>query len=414
MKKLLSNIIKISVVLLSLMAAAPACAEEALPLGDGKLSNAPQVGYLWVCRQQKGGGGAWRDGDWIQGNVWYPSRKIFVQGDVPWPNAKLTVSVENGARVVRGNDLPKHNTGVYPVQQNDPAFQYDRNPNTIREQDVMFYLPLNPEEGQYPSCTGGAVGFSLSGSWIFNAIDGEGRDAVAHEIQDKCSGHPEIKGQYHYHGPSPCMKDASGARNMHSDLVGYAFDGFGIYGLKGEGGKKLRNADLDACHGHKHKVMWDGAEKDIYHYHMTPEYPYSVGCFKGNWVNYNAEWSSQGMQQTGGQQMQTQQMMQGQTGAGRMQQRGSQQPQYQQQQGGCAYYGCSANNAQTMQQQGNQQQQSNPLLVLQGAAQILGVNAETLRQAVGGPPPDFNQAAKVLGIPADTIHAAFRKAGAPN
>ncbi|TAL27281.1 MAG: YHYH protein [Alphaproteobacteria bacterium] len=372
-----------------------ACAEETLPLGDGKISNAPQIGYLWVCHQQKGGGGAFRDGDWIQGNVWYPGRKIQVQGDVAWPNSKLTVSVENGARVVRANDLPKHNTGVYPVQQNDPAYQYDRNPNTIREQNVLFYLPLNPEEAQYPSCTGGAVGFSLSGAWIFNSVDGEGRDAVAHEIQDKCSGHPEIKGQYHYHGPSPCMKDASGARNMHSDLVGYAFDGFGIYGLKGEGGKKLRNADLDACHGHKHKVVWDGAEKDIYHYHMTPEYPYSVGCFKGNWVNYNAEWGSynaewgsQGMQPAGGQQMQTQQM-QGQAGNGRMQQRGSQRQQY-------------------------QQQQNNPLLILQGAAQILGVNAETLRQAVGGPPPDFNQAARVLGIPADTIHAAFRKAGAPN
>ena len=385
-------------------------AEEALPLGDGKLSNAPQIGYLWVCNQQKGGGGAWRDGDWIEGNVWYPGRKIFVQGDVPWPNAKLTVSVENGARAVRGNDLPKHNTGVYPVQQNDAAYQYDRNPNTIREQSVMFYLPLNPEEAQYPSCTGGAIGFSLSGSWIFNAIDGEGRDAVAHEIQDKCSGHPEVKGQYHYHGPSPCMKDASGARNMHSDLVGYAFDGFGIYGLKGEGGKKLMNADLDACHGHKHKVMWEGTEQVIYHYHMTSEYPYSVGCFKGNWVNRNAEFDGQTTQQQGGQMQQGgQQMQRQQTGGQRMQQ----------QQGGCAYYGC--NNNQNVQQQGQyqqqgggQQQQSNPLLILQGAAQILGVNAETLRSAVGGPPPDFNQAAKVLGIPAETIHAAFRKAGAPN
>lgn len=344
--------------------------DDAVKLGDGKLSSAPQIGYLWSCHEQKGGGGAFRDGPWIQGDSWYPDRKINVQGDVAWPDASLSVSISNDLRVFNGNDLPTHATGFYPVQQNDPAYNYDRNPNSIRQQSIQFSLPANPQEAATPSCVGGVIGFSLTGSWIFSAIDGEGRDAPAHEIQDKCNGHPERKGQYHYHGPSPCMKDDSGAAGRHSDQVGYALDGFGIFGLHGDGGKELTNADLDACHGHKHAVLWNGKVQEIYHYHMTREYPYSVGCFKGSQVNRQAEFGGQGQQQ------------------------GQQQGQPQRPPSGGQGF--------------------DPGRILQGAAQTLGVDPEKLRNAVGGPPPDFARASQLLGIPEDRIHAAFISAGAPN
>ena len=35
--------------------------------------------------------------------------------------------------------------------------------------------------------------------------------------------------------------------------------------------------DLDACHGHKHKV----GGRRVYHYHATREFPYTLGCFSG-------------------------------------------------------------------------------------------------------------------------------------
>jgi len=66
----------------------------------------------------------------------------------------------------------------------------------------------------------GAIGVLLTGAVFFNGLDAEGRDAVAHEIQD-------------------------------------------------------------ACHGHTHTVPWDGALTDIYHYHATTEYPYTLGCYVG-------------------------------------------------------------------------------------------------------------------------------------
>jgi hypothetical protein len=68
---------------------------------------------------------------------------------------------------------------------------------------------------------------------------------------------------------------------QHSDLIGYALDGYGVFGQLGEGGRRLANGDLDECHGHTHAIPWDGQTRTLYHYHMTREYPYSVACFHG-------------------------------------------------------------------------------------------------------------------------------------
>jgi hypothetical protein len=76
------------------------------------------------------------------------------------------------------------------------------------------------------------------------------------------------------------MPDERDARG-HSALVGYALDGFGIFGPYDTGGKPLTSADLDDCHGHTHAVPWDGAMVEMYHYHATPDFPYTVGCMRG-------------------------------------------------------------------------------------------------------------------------------------
>jgi hypothetical protein len=68
---------------------------------------------------------------------------------------------------------------------------------------------------------------------------------------------------------------------QHSPQVGYAADGFGIYGNQGENGAALTNANLDECHGHTHSVMVNGVSVSQYHYHATREFPYTVGCFRG-------------------------------------------------------------------------------------------------------------------------------------
>lgn len=83
---------------------------------------------------------------------------------------------------------------------------------------------------------------------------------------------------YHYHNVPSCIRDAA---SDTSTLVGYAFDGYGIYVERDSSGNLPTNADLDACHGRTSKVMWDGKLTNIYHYDATLEYPYTVGCFHG-------------------------------------------------------------------------------------------------------------------------------------
>jgi hypothetical protein len=105
---------------------------------------------------------------------------------------------------------------------------------------------MQPKFADNASCVDmGPIGFLLTGGVFFNALDARGEDAVAHEIQDACQGHPERGGAYHYHSLTTCLEKMI-AGDSHSDLVGYAIDGFGIYGYRGEGGRLLTKADLDS------------------------------------------------------------------------------------------------------------------------------------------------------------------------
>lgn len=248
-----------------------------LPLGDGKVSTTPRVGYLMSCVQH------WRrpvqhGGPWIHGSYWDPSEKPVVQGRVSWPTGHRSITVKGNERIIRANDLPDHTTGVFPIRRSDPAYRYDHNPNAIRPQTILLRLPLHPKRVATATCVPmGMIGFSTDGVAIYNAVDNGGADAAAHEVQDHCNGHPQRQGQYHYHGPSPCMPN-----EMSSGLVGYALDGFGIYGMKDRAtGRILHDGDLDACHGKTSPVMWNGRVVNIYHYVLTKEYPYTVGCFRG-------------------------------------------------------------------------------------------------------------------------------------
>lgn len=258
----------------------------ALPVGDGRYSTSPTRGYIYSCQTSFNGGGASAQGPWFNGDgTWDMTKKTAVDGSVTWPH-ELSVARSGDSRVFGGNNLPEHPTGTFPIAQSDDAYQYDRNPNSISEQDVAFTLDATPELLDSPECAGGSVGYMLSGGYLFNGFDARGKDAVAWEVQDACDGHPQNTGVYHYHSVSSCAEGSSG--DAHSDLLGYAFDGFGIYGHFGAGGEALTNDDLDVCHGHTHSIEWDGAVESMYHYHATYEFPYTVSCFRADAIRPQA------------------------------------------------------------------------------------------------------------------------------
>ena len=251
-----------------------------LPLGDGKISNKPTRGSVWPCQTDTFGTRRSHGGEWIKSDGTFDfANKPTVDGDVMWPH-HISISLAGDKRRIVGNDLPVHGTGNFPISPASDVYRYDTNPNSIRAQKVLMELPAIPIVAARESCVSfGAIGMLLTGGLLYNALDANGEDAVAHEIQDKCQGHPQRQGAYHYHNLTSCQKDENDKK--HSALLGYAFDGFGIFGKQGENGKLLKNSDLDACHGHIHSIDWDGKNVSMYHYHATWEYPYTLGCFKG-------------------------------------------------------------------------------------------------------------------------------------
>ena len=253
-----------------------------LPLGDGKLSTSAQSGYVFSCQTTfSSTGGAAVAGPWIDSTdgTFDFTAKTVVQGSVAWPTHSLTITLNGASRTVSTNDLPNHNTGTFPIAALDPAHAYDGNPNSIASQTILYSLVANPVAAATPTClSGGPIGVLLSGALLFDALDGEGRDAVAHELQDSCQGHPQQSDEYHYHNLTSCISDPG---TGHSNLLGYALDGYGVFGVRGESGQVLTNADLDACHGHTESIPWDGQTVTMYHYHATYAYPYTLGCFHG-------------------------------------------------------------------------------------------------------------------------------------
>jgi YHYH protein len=254
-----------------------------LPLGDGKLSHAPKAGWIWACHINPNGGGPEENGPWIDEatHTFDATAKASVRGAVRWPEHRFKIVIAGDKRIITSNGLPDHPTGIFPIRPDDPAYRFDRNPNHIEAHNIRIALPLDPKLAARPSCAPPAVGIMLTGVALLNALDARGRDALAHEVQDRCDAHPQESGVYHYHSLSPCI-DAKPGPDGNSPLIGYAIDGFGIFGPYA-GGKTLTTADLDACHGTTSVIDWNGRKVKMYHYVATADFPYTVGCLRGRY-----------------------------------------------------------------------------------------------------------------------------------
>ena len=167
-------------------------------------------------------------------------------------------------------------TEVFPIQESDPAYQYDDNPNSIEPHNVTLLLPLNPTYNNTPHCmTPGEIGVMFNGVPLFDGMDAHHRDAAAHEVQDSCNGHPQSQGVYHYHDLSSCFKDIN-----ETHILGYALDGFPITGPEVAPGKYVSTVDLDACHGITSQIVGqNGTGYTTYHYVLTYDFRIRSAAF---------------------------------------------------------------------------------------------------------------------------------------
>ena len=139
--------------------------------------------------------------------------------------------------------IPEYTIGPWPG-----------NPNVASPQNLVCQITRNPAQNTgAPAYTGlGPIGLWSNGVAIFNAQDahywvdasssfamgttttGWNRNALFFEGSgfDNCLGHPQGSGMYHHHVNPKCLyNDADNTH--HSPIIGYAFDGFPVYGAYG-------------------------------------------------------------------------------------------------------------------------------------------------------------------------------------
>jgi hypothetical protein len=129
--------------------------------------------------------------------------------------------------------IPSYNIGPWPG-----------NPNTPTNQNFVYKITRNPQQNTgTPTNVGlGHIGVWINGVSIFNVSDGMSynnqgiwnRNAYFWEGAsfDSCLGHPAPNGEYHHHVSPNCLYDNTDSLN-HSPIIGYAFDGFPVYGAYG-------------------------------------------------------------------------------------------------------------------------------------------------------------------------------------
>ena len=118
------------------------------------------------------------------------------------------------------------------------------NPNVASNQNFVYKITRNPQQNTGTATT---VGLGHTGVWtngvsVFNVSDGMSynnagvwnRNAYFWEGSsfDNCLGHPQQNGEYHHHVSPNCLYNINDSTH-HSPLIGYAFDGYPIYGAYG-------------------------------------------------------------------------------------------------------------------------------------------------------------------------------------
>jgi len=236
--------------------------------------------------------------------VFYDVANVAGAGaDYPMPS--IDVSCTDDTINVVSNGIPHY------------AFQAVT-PNALRTQNHTWSIPRHPVwvEAMTDIPLLGLAAFSINGLSIYGPNEGPFPDPygdpVYNDIMDWCLGHTGPNGDYHYHALlESCFFDNID-ENTPSPILGFALDGFPIYGPRGCVDEACREVvtfesswrqsgdpttyawdnyacdqdscavaqenRLDRCNG---RIGPDGT----YRYHATDTFPYVIGCYHGDVSN---------------------------------------------------------------------------------------------------------------------------------
>ena len=242
----------------------------------------------------------------------------------PWFGKDSTVafSCSGTERTITGNSIPDHATGTFAdIVTVEAIYTHTTTPTFTREEDEAIAVPgvvrngIRLEPGTGESYRG-------SGEWNYEAIGG-----ALDQGLDSSNGHLDASGIYHYHGMPEGYLDLTNINDgLDMILVGWAEDGFPIYGRygKSDSGVKVMQSsyelldedylyntlnrptsdsqrdfdslplgtftedwayvagsgDLDQCNGRYGSTPQ--FPNGVYHYYITDQFPYIQRCLKGD------------------------------------------------------------------------------------------------------------------------------------
>jgi hypothetical protein len=215
------------------------------------------------------------------------------------PTVKLTYS--KTSVVMQPDGIPNHARDAYYAVPNAGVVVPDASSAYVmadptKAQTYKFTIPTSPKYSKTTTATSlGSIGVMISGAVLYNPYEGDGKTVamasnftvtnaagITASFVDKCAGHPTPNiGAYHYHGLPNCVTSQVDKSAKPSHIIGFALDGFPIYGDRDAKGKKVSVKNLDKCNG----VTSATPEfpKGIYHYVLlgTADVRSSIACFHG-------------------------------------------------------------------------------------------------------------------------------------
>ena len=215
------------------------------------------------------------------------------------PTVKLTYS--KSSVLMQPNGIPNHARDAYYAVPKAGVVVPDATTANIiadptKAQAYKFTIPTTPKYSSKVTSTSlGSIGVMISGAVLYNPFEGDGKTVamannftvtnsagITASFVDKCAGHPTPDiGAYHYHGLPNCVTAKVDKVSKPSHIIGFALDGFPIYGDRDIKGKLITAKNLDQCNG----IYSATPEfpKGIYHYVLLPtaDVRSSIACFHG-------------------------------------------------------------------------------------------------------------------------------------
>ena len=147
------------------------------------------------------------------------------------------IEIEGDKRIIKSNGIPDHEVGRFPnrgnpngIQAQNYHYEVALKPQVAREAVVLVRQPFGIALNGVLLDPGTAEFFQRdrNSEWNYEALSGAVKLGL-----DQNHAHVQPNGAYHYHGlPSKLFEMLSGGEQVMT-LIGWAADGFPIYGLYG-------------------------------------------------------------------------------------------------------------------------------------------------------------------------------------